>query len=311
MIGAWERALSCQGSIFRLAERFVSWREELKTPGIQTRQPKPSAAPASLWTKCLDCGAILYRVEIERNHHVCLKCGFHFIMPARDRIKMLCDAGSFQEFDAELVSSDPLQFVDQKPYRKRIQQSEEKSGERESAIWGKAKIEEMDLAVCVFVFEFMAGSMGSVAGEKVTKTFEYALEKKIPALVVSSSGGARMQEGLFSLLQMAKTCAALQRLKRAGLPYISLLAHPTTGGVAASFAILGDINLAEPEALIGFAGPRVIEQTIRQKLPEGFQKAGFLLEHGMVDQVLERKKQRATIARIMRLLRHRSSQTES
>lgn len=217
---------------------------------------------------------------------------------------MLCDQGSFQEFDAGLRSGDPLQFVDQKSYKDRMAQAEEKSGEAESVIWGEAKINGQSVAICVFVFEYMAGSMGSVAGEKVTKTFEHALKNKMPAIVVSSSGGARMQEGLYSLMQMAKTCAALQRLKEAGLPYISLMAHPTTGGVAASFSILGDVNLAEPDALIGFAGPRVIEQTIRQKLPEGFQRADFLLEHGMLDQVVARKNQRSVISKIISHLSH-------
>lgn len=283
----------------------MSWRKDLKTPGITTRMPRSTdSGGASLWTKCLDCGAILYRVEIERNQHVCLKCNYHFVMPARARISMLTDANSFEEKDEALKSRDPLSFKDLKPYGERLKSSEAKSAEKESTIWGTAKIEGQEVSIAVFVFEFMGGSMGAVAGEKVTRCIEYALEKKIPAIVVSSSGGARMQEGILSLMQMAKTCAALKKLKSAGLPYISILAHPTTGGVAASFAMLGDFNIAEPEALIGFAGPRVIEQTIRQKLPEGFQRAQFLLDHGMVDAIVERKEQRKYLYRILSKLQH-------
>lgn len=282
----------------------MNWRNELKSPGIQTKSPKPTKASSSLWTKCINCGVILYRVEIERNQHVCLKCEHHFVIPARRRLELLVDSGSFKEFDAGMRCGDPLGFEDQKTYKERAKQAEEKSSEKEAALWGEAKIAGFPVSVAVFEFSFMAGSMGSVVGEKVTRCFEYALKNKMPALVVSSSGGARMQEGIVSLMQMAKTCAALRRLKDAGLPYISILAHPTTGGVAASFAILGDINIAEPEALIGFAGPRVIEQTIRQKLPEGFQKAQFLLEHGMIDGIVPRKEQRRYLERVLKMLKH-------
>lgn len=286
----------------------MSWIKELKSPGIQPRaEPIESKAPANLWTKCVDCGAILYRVEIERNRFVCLKCEFHFPMPARERIHLLSDPKSFKEFDAEMQPADPLGFVDLSPYVDRVKSSQKKTKETDAAIWGEAKVDGIPYALCVFVFEFMGGSMGSVVGEKITRCFEYAAEKKMPAVVVSSSGGARMQEGIHSLMQLAKTCAALQRVKRVGQPYVSLMAHPTTGGVAASFAMLGDINLAEPGALIGFAGPRVIEQTIRQKLPPGFQRAPFLFEHGMIDDIVARKDQKKYLSRLFRLLHKRSS----
>ena len=281
----------------------MSWINDLKSPGIQSKvNPAESKAPTDLWTKCLDCGTILYKVEIERSRYACPKCQYHFSMPARERIELLIDAGTFKEFDKDLSPADPLSFVDQAPYAKRIQSSQAKTSEQDAAIWGEGRIDGHPVSICVFVFEFMGGSMGSVVGEKVTRCFEHALKKKIPAIVVSSSGGARMQEGIFSLMQMAKTCAALDRLKEAGLPYVSLLAHPTTGGVAASFSTLGDVNIAEPGALIGFAGPRVIEQTIRQKLPEGFQRAPFLLEHGMIDEIVHRKDQKKYLSRLFKML---------
>ncbi len=285
----------------------MTWVNELKSPGIQTKiNPSESKAPSNLWTKCLDCGAILYRVEIERSRYVCPTCDFHFSMPARERIELLCDAGSFKEYDADLVSADPLGFVDQAAYIDRVKASQRKSGENDAALWGVGAIEKEKFAISIFIFEFMGGSMGSVVGEKITRCFEYAYKEKIPAIVVSASGGARMQEGIYSLMQLAKTCAALQKLKREGIPYISLLAHPTTGGVAASFAMLGDLNIAEPGALIGFAGPRVIEQTIRQKLPTGFQRSAFLLEHGLVDQIVHRKDQRKVFGKIFKLLKNRT-----
>ncbi len=287
----------------------MSWRDELKTPGIQKRQDTPSApgttGTPTLWTKCLDCGTILYRLEIEKNHFTCLKCQYHFPIPARKRLELLLDAESFQEFDPDLSSSDPLEFKDQKSYGDRMKQAQKRSGENEAMIWGEGKIEGYRCSLAVFEFEYMGGSMGSVVGEKLTRNFEHALKNKIPAIVFSSSGGARMQEGIFSLMQMAKSCSALQRLKEAGIPYVSVLTHPTTGGVAASFAMLGDVQIAEPEALIGFAGPRVIEQTIRQKLPEGFQRSPFLLKHGMIDAIVSRKDHRAYLANLFYLLRSR------
>lgn len=223
-------------------------------------------------------------------------------MPARERVNLLFDAGTFVECDSQLIPGDPLSFRDQTAYIDRVRASQKKSGELDAALWGHGLCEGKPLSMAAFIFEFMAGSMGSVVGEKITRCFEYSLKERVPAIVVSSSGGARMQEGIYSLMQMAKTCAALQKMKREGIPYISLMAHPTTGGVAASFAMLGDIALAEPGALIGFAGPRVIEQTIRQKLPEGFQQPPFLLEHGMIDQILHRKDQKKMISRLLKLL---------
>lgn len=252
----------------------------------------------------MSCGSILYWVEIERNAYCCLNCNYHFVMPVRKRFEMLLDPGSFIEKDADMSPMDPLGFVDEKPYLQRLDAARKKTSESEAIIWGEAKIEGIRVSIASFVFEFLGGSMGSVVGEKITRCFEYALQERIPAIVISSSGGARMQEGILSLMQMAKTCSALYRLKEEGLPYISILAHPTTGGVAASFAMLGDLNIAEPEALIGFAGPRVIEQTIRQKLPEGFQRAPFLLEHGMIDQIVSRKDQRRVISQILRIALH-------
>lgn len=289
----------------------MSWREELKSPGIRTKGAKSVDAAGSLWTKCLNCGAILYRVEIEKNAHVCLKCHYHFPMPVRERIQFLADPESFEEFDSQMQAVDILGFVDLKSYPSRLKGAQEKTGEKDAAVWGTMKIEGHPLVVTIFNFDFLGGSMGVVVGEKVTRCFEYALEHRVPALVISSSGGARMQEGIFSLMQMAKTCAALDRLKDAGVPYISLMAHPTTGGVAASFAMLGDIHLTEPEALIGFAGPRVIEQTIRQSLPEGFQRAPFLMEHGMIDQIIERKDQRKSLGLILRLLKSTTTLSRS
>jgi acetyl-CoA carboxylase carboxyl transferase subunit beta len=223
-------------------------------------------------------------------------------MPARQRVELLCDEGSFVEHDAQLVANNPLKFEDLKPYEKRLQESQKRSGENDAAIWGSANIDGQAFALSIFAFEFMGGSMGSVVGEKITRCFEWAHKNKLPVVVVSSSGGARMQEGIYSLMQLAKTCAALQRLKRDGIPYVSLMAHPTTGGVAASFSMLGDIALAEPGALIGFAGPRVIEQTIRQKLPEGFQRPPFLKDHGMIDQIVARKDQKKLISKIFKML---------
>jgi len=280
----------------------MSWINELKSPGIQSKAPVESKAAANLWTKCVDCQAILYRIEIERGRFVCPKCDYHFPMPARDRVALLTDEGSFVEKDMDLFPVNPLGFVDQISYSDRVANAQKKTGENDAAIWGEGLCEEIPVSLSVFVFDFMGGSMGSVVGEKITRCFENSFEKRIPAIVVSSSGGARMQEGIHSLMQMVKTCAALQKMKREGIPYISLMAHPTTGGVAASFSMLGDIAVAEPGALIGFAGPRVIEQTIRQKLPEGFQRAPFLMDHGMIDMILTRKDQKKTFARLFRLL---------
>jgi acetyl-CoA carboxylase carboxyl transferase subunit beta len=262
--------------------------------------------PAGVWTKCGGCAEILTGAELKTNIQVCPRCDYHHTMTGVERLESLVDPGSFREVGAGLEPLDPLGFKDSKKYKDRLKASRKKTGLTDAALAGLASIEGQRLAIGVIAFEFMGGSMGSVVGERITRVFELALEERCPAIVSSSSGGARMQEGILSLMQMAKTCAALRRLKDAGFPYISLLHHPTTGGVAASFAMLGDVIIAEPRALIGFAGPRVIEQTIRQKLPEGFQRTEFLLEHGMVDMIVPRKELRSRIALVLGALTHSS-----
>nr|WP_291317158.1 acetyl-CoA carboxylase, carboxyltransferase subunit beta [Desulfuromonas sp.] len=244
---------------------------------------------------------MIYTKEIERNLKVCPKCDYHFRIDARERIALVLDEGSFVEMDAAMQSVDFLDFKDSKKYKDRIKASVKKAGGGDAVICGEGTREGMPVAVGVFDFSFMGGSMGSVVGEKLTRAIEAGIEKKIPVIVFSSSGGARMQESILSLMQMAKTSAALAKLKKLGVPFISVLTDPTTGGVTASFAMLGDINMAEPRALIGFAGPRVIEQTIRQKLPEGFQRSEYLLEHGMVDMIVPRQEMKARLSQILRI----------
>jgi len=262
--------------------------------------------PDGLWTKCQRCGEIIYNKELEANFKVCPKCGYHFKTTARERIQMLLDEGSFTELFGNLVSQDPLDFAG---YEEKLASAEKKAGLNEAVIAGTGTINGYALAVAVMDFNFMGGSMGSVVGEKITRTIEYAIEKRLPVLIVSTSGGARMQEGLLSLMQMAKTSAAVAKLGKAGLLYISLLADPTSGGVTASFASLGDIIISEPDALICFAGPRVIEQTIRQTLPPGAQKAEFLLKHGMIDLIVERKELNRVIGKILELHEGRTVQS--
>ncbi|MGQ0504440.1 MAG: acetyl-CoA carboxylase, carboxyltransferase subunit beta [Myxococcaceae bacterium] len=264
--------------------------------------PKSPSRMQGLWAKCEECDEILYRQEIEKNWNVCPACGHHLPWPARARLTTLLDAGSFEEFDQKLEPLDPLQFSDSKKYKDRIKSTKKNLEENDAFISGTGKIDGHVVSVGCFVFEYMGGSMGSVVGEKVTRVFERAHQLKCPAIVFSASGGARMQEGIFSLMQMAKTSAALARFREVRKPYISVLLHPTTGGVAASFAWLGDVILAEPKALIGFAGPRVIEQTIRQKLPEGFQRSEFLLEHGMIDSIVPRKELKQKLGQVLGLM---------
>lgn len=249
-----------------------------------------------LWIKCKKCNEILLKEDVESNYHTCNKCGHHFRISARDRIKLILDKGSFVEYDKELSSSDPLNFPG---YQEKVSKAMEKTGEAEAVATGEGKIKGIKVVLCVMDPNFMMGSMGCVVGEKITRAIERATEKKLPIIIFTASGGARMQEGMLSLMQMGKTSAALSRLSEAGLPYITVLTDPTTGGVTASFAMLGDIILAEPEALIGFAGPRVIEQTIRQKLPEGFQRSEFLLEKGFVDKIVHRKDMKETLYKIL------------
>jgi acetyl-CoA carboxylase carboxyl transferase subunit beta len=242
----------------------------------------------------------VYSKEIDRNLKVCPKCDYHFRITARERIDLLVDPGTFSEFDGQLQSEDPLQFKDSQKYRDRVKAARKKTGLNDAVISGICTLDGVQVVLSVFDFFFMGGSMGSVVGEKVTRAAEKAVEERCGLIVISSSGGARMQEGALSLMQMAKTSAALARLRRERLPFISVLTDPTTGGVTASFAMLGDVNLAEPKALIGFAGPRVIEQTIRQELPEGFQRSEFVLEHGMIDRIVNRKELKKTIVNLLR-----------
>ena len=255
--------------------------------------------PHGLWTKCPKCEQIIYNKELEKNLKVCPKCHYPLRTSARERLAQLIDEGTFEEIGAALAAADPLGFVDTAPYADRIKESRKKTGERDAVLAGVGAVAGQRVAVAVLDFGFMGGSMGSVVGEKVTETIERAIVDKIPALVVSSSGGARMQEGILSLFQMAKTSAALGRLEKARLPFISLVTDPTTGGVTASFAMLGDIIIAEPKALVAFAGPRVIEQTIRQTLPQGFQQSEFLLKHGMVDMVVDRAHVKERLGRLL------------
>jgi acetyl-CoA carboxylase carboxyl transferase subunit beta len=260
------------------------------------------SVPAGVFTKCPGCRAALLTADLEKNEMVCPQCEHHFPMTATRRLQLILDPDSFVEADATMESVDPLGFRDQKRYADRLRAARRNGGGADALLAGSGRLEGAPVELGVFVFEFMGGSMGSVVGEKVTRVFERALERRSPALIFSASGGARMQEGVLSLMQMAKTSAALGRLREAGLPYFSVLLHPTTGGVAASFAMLGDVILAEPKALIGFAGARVIQNTIRQRLPPGFQRAEFLLEHGFLDTIIHRRDMRATLGRLVRLL---------
>ena len=255
-----------------------------------------------LWSKCEECDEIVYRQELEKNLNVCPSCGYHMQWPARARLEAVMDEGSFREADRQLLPQDPLGFVDSRKYRDRLKATAKSVGENDAFIAGMGRIDGHPVSVGCFVFDFMGGSMGSVVGEKVARVFERASENACSALIFSASGGARMQEGIFSLMQMAKTSAALARFRTVRKPYISMMLNPSTGGVAASFAWLGDVVLAEPKALIGFAGPRVIEQTIRQKLPEGFQRSEFLLEHGMIDAIVQRKDTRQKLGQLLGLM---------
>jgi acetyl-CoA carboxylase carboxyl transferase subunit beta len=256
--------------------------------------------PTDVFDKCKGCGEILYRERLAQNLNVCPDCGFHLRVSADQYVEILLDEGTFQETDAGLRSADPLGFTDLKAYPDRVRAAEKKVGRNDAVICGTGRLDGLDVAVAIMDFRFIGGSMGSVVGEKIARAGRLALERKIPLIILSASGGARMMEGIYSLMQLAKTSAVLARLHEAGVPYISVLTDPTTGGVTASYAMLGDANLAEPGSLIGFAGPRVIEETIKQELPKGFQRAEFLLEHGMVDQVVDRREMKTTISRLLR-----------
>ena len=261
--------------------------------------PKKVNIAEGLWIKCDSCKEIMYRAEVERAGRVCPKCRYPFRIGARERIALLTDPGTFEEHQTRLTSADPLKFKDSKRYPDRVKAARQKTALEDAVISGIARIGGFPTVLCVFEFAFLGGSMGSVVGEKLTRAIELAVDKALPVIIVSASGGARMQEGILSLMQMAKTSAALERLAEARLPYVSVLTDPTTGGVTASFAMLGDVIMAEPRALIGFAGPRVIAETIRQPLPEGFQRSEFLLEHGQLDLVVERKDLKDTLRRLL------------
>jgi acetyl-CoA carboxylase carboxyl transferase subunit beta len=271
----------------------MSWLKKSKE-GLKTPQRKREL-PDGLWTKCEECGEILYQKELERNLWTCTKCSYHFRIPARTYIKILLDEGSFVERFSEVVSTDPLKFRDTKRYADRLRRAREETGLSEAILMGEGKIEGRPLVIGVMDFSFLGGSMASAVGERIARGMLLALETRHPIVLLSSSGGARMFEGILSLMQMAKTNALLARLSDAGVPYISVMTHPTTGGVTASFASVGDVILAEPRALIGFAGPRVIKQTINQELPEGFQRSEFLLSKGMIDRIVHRNELRKTL----------------
>ena len=272
----------------------------------KTRKPidpavKASRVPEGLYVKCPGCSEPLYNKDLAASLSVCAKCGHHFRMTAAERLAMLFD-GPWTEHDSGLVSTDPLGFTDTKSYRDRLRAAAAATGVKEAVVTATGELEGMRVVIAAMEYGFIGGSMGVVVGEKIARAIEHAIELRAPVIAVSCSGGARMMEGALSLMQMAKTSAALARLDRAGLPFLSILTDPTTGGVTASFAMLGDLNIAEPKALIGFAGPRVIEQTIRQKLPEGFQRSEFLLEHGMVDIIADRRELKAVIGRALRFM---------
>ena len=271
-----------------------------KDPNRKLRASDRRELPTDVFEKCPDCGEILYRARLEQNLFVCPVCAHHNRISADDYLRLLLDNGDYEELWSELRSSDPLRFTDLKPYRQRLQVAEEETGHGEAVRTVKGALDGIDICLAVMDFEFIGGSMGSVVGEKIARLSKLAFERRHPLIIVSASGGARMMEGILSLMQMAKTSAVLGLLHEVGVPYVSVLTNPTTGGVTASFAMLGDVHLAEPGALIGFAGPRVIEQTIKQELPEGFQRSEFLLEHGMVDQIVDRRELKLMIARLLR-----------
>jgi acetyl-CoA carboxylase carboxyl transferase subunit beta len=279
----------------------MAWFKKTRKP-IEPTGEKPSRVPEGLWVKCPGCTQIIYNKDLDKNQQVCPKCGHHFRINAAERLRALLDEGNWTEHFQNLTSNDPLKFTDTKPYRNRLKETMGKTGMKDAVIVATGRLDGLDVVVAAMEYAFIGGSMGVVAGEKITRAIEMAIEGRKPVIIVSCSGGARMMEGALSLMQMAKVSAALARLDRERLPFISVLTDPTTGGVTASFAMLGDLNIAEPKALIGFAGPRVIEQTIRQKLPDGFQRSEFLLEHGMLDLVLDRREIKSTIARALRFM---------
>ncbi|OJY88110.1 MAG: acetyl-CoA carboxylase subunit beta [Lysobacterales bacterium 63-13] len=284
----------------------MNWLQKLMAPRIRTISTGKGKVPEGLWEKCDGCGAVLYGPELENNLMVCPQCGHHHKIRARKRLLALFDSGTAEEVFGNLEPLDPLKFRDSKKYKDRIVASQKATGERDAMVAMQGSLKGRPLVACAFDFAFLGGSMGSVVGEKFTRCAELALAERQPMVCFSATGGARMQEGLFSLMQMAKTSAALGRLRAAGLPFISVLTDPTTGGVSASFAMLGDIIIAEPKALIGFAGARVIEQTVRESLPEGFQRSEFLLDHGAIDMIVDRRAMRDKLADMLALMMRQS-----
>lgn len=276
------------------------WYKKPKKVISRALGKKQVQVPQGLYAKCKGCGSILYNKELDKNYKVCPKCGYHYQLSALERLYLTMDSGSFQEYDEKLDSKNPLGFPE---YEEKVKKGQEKAKMTDAVITGMGKITGEPASIAIMDFQFMGGSLGSVVGEKITRAVERAIEKKTGMIIVSTSGGARMQEGIFSLMQMAKTSAALGRLSEAGLPYISVLTDPTTGGVAASYSMLGDVNLAEPGAMVGFAGPRVIEQTIRQKLPKGFQRSEFLVDHGFVDAIVPRSEMKKTLGKYLKFFR--------
>jgi acetyl-CoA carboxylase carboxyl transferase subunit beta len=294
-----------------MADDGRRWFEQSKGFVVRSRPPGSDDVP-ELWTRCPSCSATLFNQVLADNQAVCPDCGHHFYLDVIARLEAMCDEGSLVYHDRDLLSVDSLSFVDSKPYDKRLAASRKQLGRNDAFVGVSATIEGIEVEVGAFDFKFMGGSMGSVVGEIATRVLERATERRVPAVIISCSGGARMQEGVLSLMQMAKTCAAVARLKdEAHMPYLSVLTHPTTGGVAASFSMLGDVIIAEPGALIGFAGPRVIKETIGQDLPEGFQRAEYLLEHGMIDLIVHRHQLRPMIARLLGQLTLRPVATPS
>ena len=284
----------------------MSWFEKLMPSRISTEN-RTKSVPEGVWIKCQVCDAQLYRNEVERNLQVCPKCNHHMRIGARKRLEFFLDPDSAQELSAQLEPEDPLKFRDSKRYRDRLVQAQKKTGEKDALVSVAGTLQGRPVVVCAFEFGFMGGSMGSVVGERFARAARHAADNNMPLISFSASGGARMQEALFSLLQMAKTSAALANLGAKGVPYISVLTDPTTGGVSASLAMLGDVNIAEPNALIGFAGPRVIEQTVRERLPEGFQRSEFLLEHGAIDMIMDRRAMRDEIANLIAKFENRTA----
>lgn len=288
-----------------------SWLDKIMPSSIRSETNQRSSVPEGLWKKCPKCNAFLYRPELEKNLDVCPKCEHHMRISARKRLDVFLDAEGREEIGAELEPWDKLKFKDSKRYKDRLSQAQKSSGEKDALVVMEGRVKDVAVVACAFEFNFMGGSMGAVVGERFVRAANRAMEKRIPLICFSASGGARMQEAIVSLMQMSKTAAALERMKQMGIPYVSIMTDPVFGGVSASLAMLGDLNIAEPFALIGFAGPRVIEQTVREKLPEGFQRSEFLLEHGAIDMILHRHELRNRVAALLAKMTHQPAPAEA